>query len=176
MFFAVWPTAEVVEALTPLAHEIASGEGRAQASENFHLTLAFLGDVTLDRLDDLRSIGAAAARAVAPFRLALDYTGSFKQTGIVWLGASKPSPGIRTLAGGLRDALGAQGFSVDRHAFQPHVTLVRKCRHQVRLMLGEPILWPIDRLVLNASEPGRSAPRYREIISWPLGAPSVGAY
>ncbi len=171
MFFAVWPTPEVIDALSPLAHEIATGEGRAQASENFHLTLAFLGEVTLDRLDDLRSIGAAAARSVAPFRLALDYTGSFKQTGIVWLGASKPAPGVRELATRLREALEAQAFSIDRRAFTPHVTLVRRCNQQVRLMLGEPIMWPVDRLVLNASEPGRSGPSYREIISWPLGPP-----
>src|SRR5258705_4553433 len=87
-FFALWPDASACERIATLARDVVSrAGGRAPRSENIHLTVAFVGNVALDRIAALKRIGASAARAVAPFTLELDRLGAFHHAGIAWFGA-----------------------------------------------------------------------------------------
>ncbi len=170
VFFAVWPDAAARDALAKRASEVAADAGgRAPAIENLHLTLAFVGEVAIDRADALRAVGHAATAGVPAFDLSLDRVGAFRGTGIAWAGASSVPAELAQLVGQLNAALTAQGFPTDPRPFQAHVTLARRCRRQPRTNHAAPIAWTVAKLVLNASDLGSGGPRYRELAVWPLG-------
>ncbi len=172
VFFALWPDADARDRLAALAQDVAARTlGRAPPGLNLHVTVAFVGEVDAGRIDALRAIGASVAPNVPPFVLMLDRAGTFRGTGIAWAGASSPPPLIE-LARSLADALAAHGFPSERRAFSPHVTLARRCKAAGLAALAAPVAWAVTRLALDVSEPGSAAPRYRELASWPLGAPS----
>jgi len=169
-FFALWPDPIAGDALALLAGETARRtQGRAAPSGNLHLTLVFLGDVAVTRVTALSALGLAAASMVPAFPLTLDRTGTFRGSGIAWLGASATPRELVELVQRLRDALMAEGFAFERRAFQPHVTLARRCRMPGDVRSAPPIAWNVSRVALYASEPGSDGSRYRELAGWPLG-------
>jgi 2'-5' RNA ligase len=173
MFFALWPDPVARDSLASLARDTAAqAQGRAPAAENLHLTLAFLGDVASNRIAILQAIGLAAAAAAQPFALTLDRVGAFRAAGITWAGASSTPPKLEHLVRFLASALAEEGFSTERRAFQPHLTLARRCRRPTNVEIATPIAWAIERITLNASVPESGGPRYRELGSWQLGPPA----
>ena len=101
---------------------------RPVRAENAHLTLKFLGEVSVDRVEDvLASMRIAAARA-APFTLRMGNLGAFPNADaprVLWLGVDGDLAALRRLRDDLEDALAAAGFQRDRRAFAPHVTAAR---------------------------------------------------
>jgi 2'-5' RNA ligase len=175
-FFALWPDPSASDALALLACETARRtQGRAPPSGNLHLTLVFLGDVAVTRVTALCAIGLAAASTVPPFPLTLDRTGTFRGSGIAWAGASATPRELDEFVQQLRDTLTAEGFAIERRAFQPHVTLARRCRKPDSTQISAPIVWAVSRIVLNTSEPASDGSRYRELASWPLGPRTADA-
>ena len=169
VFFAVWPDAGVRAMLAALAREYAEQTGgRVPAASNLHLTLAFVGDVVASGITTLREIGSAASAVAAPFTLTLDRVGAFRNAGIVWAGASTLPPELERMVQALNDELASAGFPTERRAFQPHVTLARRCRKLARAELAAPIAWRVESLVLNVSEPCGGGVRYRALAQWPL--------
>ena len=93
--------------------------------ENFHLTLAFLGEC--DR-GDMKKIRHAMDNAPSgKFELVFDRAGSFSRGDeqIFWVGASRCDP-LFTLQRALSDALLENGFELDSRPFRPHITLARR--------------------------------------------------
>jgi 2'-5' RNA ligase len=169
VFFAIWPDDSARAALGDLACELArAAGGRAPAQANLHVTLAFVGEVAPARVPALEAIGRAAAAAATPFTLALDRLGSFRDRGIAWIGATAVPPELTRLAESLALGLAAQGFPVERRAFAAHLTLARRCARPPAGPGDAHIAWPVLRLSLVESVPGRSGPTYRDIASWPF--------
>jgi len=170
VFFSVWPDAAARNALAKLANAVAAETGgRAPAIQNLHLTLAFVGDVAIDRIEALRVAGLAATEGVPAFNLSLDRVGAFRGAGIAWAGAAVTPPALLALARRLNDALAAAGFPTDPRPFQLHVTLARRCRRPPAATMCAPIAWAATGITLNASELAPGGSRYREIAGWPLG-------
>ena len=68
LFFALWPDAAARAAIAAFAHEVAQrAGGRDPREENLHVTLAFVGDVSPDRIAALAAIGTDGALAAPPF-------------------------------------------------------------------------------------------------------------
>lgn len=175
-FFALWPDAAARDALAELAHAVAvETGGRAPVAQNIHLTLAFLGEVSVARIAALQAIGAAAAAAATAFVVNFDRVGAFRGSGIAWAGASETPAELSRLAAELSAALSAAGFVTDPRPFHAHVTLARRCRRRTGVPLAAPIAWSVARLVLNASDLAPDGPRYRELAGWALGAPAPAA-
>jgi len=172
-FFALWPDPPARDALAARARDTAVvAQGRAPVAENLHLTLAFLGDVAATRIATLRAIGLAVASAVPPFTLTLDRAGAFRGAGIAWAGASATPPELERLVQLLSGALAKEGFPTERRAFQPHVTLARRCRGPASAGIAAPIAWRVKRITLNASETLPGGPQYHELADWRLGPPA----
>ena len=170
VFYALWPDAAARDALVALASQTAVRTGgRAPRASNLHLTVAFVGDVATSRVAELLEIGAAVARKVPAFGIALDRTGIFRGTGIAWAGPSRVPAPILQLARLLADALAADGFAVERRDFSPHVTLVRRSLRPANASIATPISWTSTRIALCASESAAGGPRYRDLDGWPLG-------
>jgi 2'-5' RNA ligase len=131
--------------------------------------LAFVGAVPGGRLEALRAAGAAAAAAAAPFAFCLDHSGTFRDTGIVWLGTALPPPALVGLAAALGERLGDAGLRVERRPFRAHVTVARRCAQPLAGDLPAPIRWTIDTLTLVTSELRVDGTRYAIVDRWPLG-------
>jgi len=168
-FFALWPDAAARDVMAAMARDVARrAGGRAPRPENHHLTLAFVGEVAVQRIDALERIGAAASRSVAPFMLTLDRLGEFHHTGIVWLGADTLPAPLERLVRALRDGLAAEGFPVERRPYRAHVTLVRRCGTVAPATIA-PVAWRVERVTLVASELRPVGSSYCELAAWPIG-------
>jgi len=99
--------------------------GRPVPVENMHLTLAFLGDIPPDGLDDL----AEAMADIDPpprFDIRLDGLAFFGGQPPGALAATvRPEPLLESLHGAVLRAARAAGLTVKRQRFRPHVTLLR---------------------------------------------------
>jgi 2'-5' RNA ligase len=168
----LWPDRPARDALATLASNVArETEGRAPRTANFHLTVAFVGEVVARRVAELHVVGKTAAGSTPPFLLTLDRVGGFRGSGIAWAGASVLPTALQRLAQQLADGLAAGDFVIERRAFQAHVTLARRCRRPAKLTLEAPIEWDVTRLALVVSDLSTGAPHYRELASWPLAGP-----
>jgi 2'-5' RNA ligase len=111
--------------------------------DNLHLTLKFLGDVPVSRIDDLSQACAEAAGKVDPFELAISGCGTFPPHGkpkVLWIGVRYA--GVPSASGSLaptsdtRDPLvslhltiesgcAAAGFARESRPYHPHLTIAR---------------------------------------------------
>jgi 2'-5' RNA ligase len=175
VFYALWPGEEARRTLLALAKDVATaGRGRAPPPQNMHLTLAFVGEVAAERLPALQAIGARAAAAGSPFTLRFDRLGSFRDSGIAWLGTGAAEPALQALVNGLAAGLAADGFPVERRPFRAHVTLARRCARPPVAADVPAVIWTVETFTLTASELARGGSQYRTLAAWPLAgtAPS----
>ena len=100
--------------------------GRYSPMENYHITLAFIGDVPQERLPDAQAVlSKTIARFPAPL-ITLDRPGHFgrAQNGILILHA-KAKPALEPLHDALVKNLNAAALPADSGPFSPHITLAR---------------------------------------------------
>jgi 2'-5' RNA ligase len=91
-----------------------------------HLTVRFLGDVPLDRIQRVEE--ALATVRVQSFILPVEGVGAFPPKGparVVWAGVGSGHPHLFQLRQRIDDALLAAGIDFDVRTFQPHVTIAR---------------------------------------------------
>lgn len=169
VFFALWPDEPLRAILADLAREVAhEARGRPPAAGNEHLTLAFLGEQSSSRIAALREL--AGNLGGERFSLTLDEIGSFRRSGVAWLGATAKQPDLLALQGRLAHALLEAGFPVDERPYAPHLTLARRIRAPVHRSLPAPIVWDVSSFALVASELGRKGSTYHILAEWPFGA------
>ena len=142
-------------------------KGNFTQAENFHITLAFLGETPGERLQDLfQIIGDVKFSA---FDLCFSRTGCFTHSGkeLWWVGAERGSIGhslLEAIHSQLIDRLSDGGFNVDKRAFNAHITLAREVRHSDPILLDCPeITVPVRRISLMKSEHIRGFLTYTEL-------------
>jgi 2'-5' RNA ligase len=167
LFFALWPDAalqaRLVERLPSLA---ATGRGRPQRPDQWHLTLEFLGSVPADRLPALEQ--AAAAVEGRCFEICFDCVEYWRRSQVLCLSASTVPAPLTGLVSGLRSALAARAFEPERREFRPHLTLARRVPRAPRKRPIEPLAWPASEFVLAESVTGPAGSRYLVRQRWPL--------
>ncbi len=94
-------------------------KGNYSKEENFHLTLAFIGDyndpeVVMDALETV---------SLKPFNIELEGFGNFSD--IYWAGI-KENEELRKCVKRVRHALADNDIPFDRKKFNPHITVLRK--------------------------------------------------
>jgi 2'-5' RNA ligase len=128
LFIAIDFSPEVKQSLAQLSCELErqADAGHAIPPENLHLTLVFIGETA--RLQEVIELMDAICHTelFEPLRLTLSRIGSFKnkRSHTWWVGVDAP-PELKTLANALADGLREAGFSIERRAFKPHVTIGR---------------------------------------------------
>jgi 2'-5' RNA ligase len=169
LFFALWPTPELRDALAGWTRRHAPERARPVRADNLHLTLAFLGSLPEERLDAVHAAGAALH--AAPVRLELARVEHWPRPRLL---CAVPPPGPDPLAGlanALRGELAARRLPVETRPFRSHVTLARKVSGtRATEALAPPLAWHAERLALVVSESTREGVRYRELSGWPLHA------
>jgi 2'-5' RNA ligase len=166
VFFALWPDAEVRDALAVLARGVQSEcGGRATRADKIHLTLFFVGHVERSRLPRLHA-AAQAVRSV-PFDLVIDRLGYFRRARIAWAGAASP-PALASLVAGLTEKLAVEGIAGEDRPFVPHITLAREALRKPTDTSIEPVVWHARDFVLVESQ-RVSDGSYEILERWKLG-------
>jgi RNA 2',3'-cyclic 3'-phosphodiesterase len=174
---------ELDEAVAPL--RVGWPELRWAGQERWHVTLAFLGEVSDDKLAELTTRLARAASRHSAQELVIARGSAFpnkKRARVLVAGIEGDQPEMTALsalaasvAAGARRA-GAPSPDEGRR-YRPHLTLAR-CRQPADL--GDLVdsletfrtpRWRMEEIHLIRSHPAPN-PRYETLVTWPLRGPS----
>jgi 2'-5' RNA ligase len=100
--------------------------------EGIHLTLKFLGDTPLDRVEAVQAALALAAAEVEPFAFTVGGLGCFpnsRQPRVVWVGLQEPTGALLRLHKAVEAHVAPLGFPTEKRPFSPHLTLGRVQRY-----------------------------------------------
>lgn len=130
LFVALVPPDEVTEHLAEyLAPRIEAGSDlRWNDSHQWHVTLAFLGEVSAWRLGELTEVLTASAGRRDPLRLRVGGAGAFPNpyaARVLWAGVEVLDGDLGTMSSGIRAACNSVGATPDGARFRPHLTLAR---------------------------------------------------
>jgi 2'-5' RNA ligase len=101
-------------------------------TENMHLTLKFIGDVSPANVELLSQMLTAETKGSAPFQMQIGGLGSFpgsRRARVIWIGIQAP-PGLASLQHGIESATTRLGYEPETRPFSPHLTIGR-VRQQV---------------------------------------------
>jgi len=124
--------------------------------ENFHLTVAFLGETPEEKLAILLEIMNKIEST--PFDLSFNCTGCFTHSRkeLWWIGVDPACPGlhlIESIHNQLINYFIEEGFTPDTRPFRTHITLGREIKHAAPIVLDKPdITFKIDHISLMKSE------------------------
>lgn len=185
LFFALWPDAAARAALAawqPVLQGLCGG--RAMPAEDLHLTLLFLGEVGLHRLEAL-SLAAQEVRG-EPFELSLDAAHYWGHNHLVYAAPHLVPLRLAQLVQDLQRSLRKHRFSFDKRTYKPHLTLLRHAKWNDAPKAGNPlptegwteltpplpragsVAWQAREFVLAQSDTGKDGTRYRVLASFPL--------
>lgn len=111
--------------------------------QSIHLTLKFLGDIAVDRLDEITVTLAEATRRIPRFHLAVAGLGVFpnpSRVRVAWVGVSGETDVLERLHQRVESTLAHLGFAAESRRFTPHLTLARvreRASPQERQRLGQ---------------------------------------
>jgi 2'-5' RNA ligase len=166
LFFALWPdelTREALDRATRAA--VRRSGGKPVPTSNYHLTLAFLGNVPDEQLT---AIVAQARHIHCPrLELTFDRFGHFAVPGVFWIGAAATPPALHDLSARLWDRMASLGLERDAKPFQVHLTLARKVRRLPAVGAPRPVSWTIEDFVLAESETDPAGARYAVLERFP---------
>jgi RNA 2',3'-cyclic 3'-phosphodiesterase len=128
LFVALEIPADVRENLAALISDLRAVDmhPRWVRPDNLHVTLKFIGEMVLEKLDAIRS-ALSAVRSNAPAALDFRGLGFFpgeKRPRVFWAGMDA-APNLKQLALDVDLALEKVGVSRDTRPFSPHLTLAR---------------------------------------------------
>ncbi|WP_051326107.1 RNA 2',3'-cyclic phosphodiesterase [Glycomyces tenuis] len=159
---------------------------RLVRSANWHLTVAYLGDVDTERLGEASEVLAAACGAFDPLRLCVSGGGRFGRGrySVVYAGLDGDVARLVQLVHRIRAGLIAAELPVDQKQYRPHVTLARPGDRVTNQQAAQDLLtlrryhgpsWTAHDVVLYKSDygtkPGGEQPNYTAVATMPLGTP-----
>ncbi len=133
-FIAVDLSPELKQALAQLSQELRERMGHLPLKwvppENIHLTLKFLGDISVRNLRLIQEMLARETALYPPFEFSAGTLGAFPNTRhprVIWVGVEGPQV-LYQLQEGIERVMARLGYPPDSRAFFPHLTLARMAR------------------------------------------------
>ncbi len=175
LFVAIKIPAHIGDALSTIQYGVEGARWRPV--ENFHVTLAFIGESDRHGFND--ACTALAAIDTAGFELTLSGLGLFgeRKPRALWAGVAS-SPALMHLQSKVETALRRSGFDLENRKFMPHVTLayLRGTRRDVAetycavngMFKAEPFM--VDAFHLYSSTLGGEGSRYEIEASYALSS------
>jgi RNA 2',3'-cyclic 3'-phosphodiesterase len=162
LFFALWPDPRVAQRLFEIARQLNLGIGsRLIDPKNYHVTLAFVGEVPDAKLAVLQQI---ARSSCAPrFAFKCDSIEFWRDSQVVVAAARAASPGLLGLWAKLNDAIG-----LPRERLRAHVTLARKVTQASVPQAMSPLEWRATNFSLIRSDTGGVESAYTVLDTWSL--------
>ncbi|HEY0546636.1 MAG TPA: RNA 2',3'-cyclic phosphodiesterase [Pyrinomonadaceae bacterium] len=142
-------------------------------ADALHITLKFLGEIELARVEAL-SQAAREAAGIESFKLVIEGTGIFPPRGsprVLWLGVKDTSGVLSKLQRRLDEECARVGFARETREFHPHLTVARlrapaEARELAavhREMKFERAAFAVKDLVVMRSELGAGGSRYTAV-------------
>lgn len=100
-------------------------------ANNIHLTLKFLGDVSVANLELLTNLLQAEVVSHRSFEISVGGAGAFPtvhRPRVLWVGVEAP-PELTAIQAGVEGAMARLGYSPEERPFSPHLTLGRVGRN-----------------------------------------------
>ena len=157
-----------------------NAEASWSREENIHLTIKFLGQISVSRVGDLSSAAARTAAGCSPFSISVEETGVFPNHGkprVLWIGVKDESGKLAELHTRFEKECAREGLPVEARSFSPHLTIARLRKPQFARALGTahegmafkrmPV--KVEQFSVIRSEPGSSGSKYTVISTHPLG-------
>jgi 2'-5' RNA ligase len=96
--------------------------------EGIHLTLKFLGDVPVNRIEEVERALTQACAGFPAFSFSVRGLGCFpnpRRPRVVWVGVQEESRTLKRLQKAIEDGMEKLGFAPERRKFHAHLTLGR---------------------------------------------------
>jgi 2'-5' RNA ligase len=153
LFVAINFNKETRSRLLTLRDELRSDSerGRFSLAENLHLTLVFIGEVSLKKVDKIKAILETVT--FVPIEVSIERVGRFKRSGgdIWWAGLREDKP-LMDLQYEIEHKLALCGFEMDGRNYKPHITLGREVLTNVIPRGIEPFGETVKSIELMKSE------------------------
>ena len=133
---------------------------------NLHLTLAFLGQVTAEQLEDL--LAAIPGLPLKRFRVRLEHLCFWPGPKILCLAGIAEEPALMALAGAAQQLAAALGLHSSEYDYRPHITLMRRAGNLPKLEDVPTLDLPPSELQLYEALSTPTGVEYRILASWPL--------
>ncbi len=129
-FVAIEFPAWVKTAVSSLNQQLARTKGKIAwvKPEGVHLTLKFLGQISLQQLEQVKQALGNSATDVSPFNLEFTGLGVFpneRRPRVIWWGMISDPPQLNKLYQNLEEQLAGCDFPREKRPFAPHLTLGR---------------------------------------------------
>ena len=193
LFFAVPIPAPARALIGDLAAQVQAAVGDGQARirwvriEGLHLTLRFLGQTPLDRIQALEAIADEVAARTPPFAITVSGAGAFpepRRPRTLWLGIPAGAEPLATLAEELGRRIEAAGWPIESRPFAPHLTIARTDGLRTGPEAAAALLaaastldasFSVDRMILYRSVLGDGPASYEPIHESVLAGAAVAA-
>lgn len=178
LFAGIALDADMRTALFQAAQEVwARFPGRFVDKDNYHCTLAFLGEVGKGDLAAVRSALDQAAAGIQPFSIATGSLSFFRQQddALLFCGLKAP-PALEELALAVHHSLTQAAFRLDNAPFRAHVTLARQARVDPRALPGIAVpaaSQAVEEVTLFESLQIAGRLQYKPLFTCPLGKPAT---
>jgi len=130
-FIAIELPAELKLELVQLEAQLKSGKQLGVKwvdPDGIHLTMKFLGNIAVDRVEGITRAMEEAVRGISPFQLKVKELGVFpnlKRVQVAWVGLSGEVDKLAQLHKRIESNLTPLGFAPESRPFAPHLTLAR---------------------------------------------------
>jgi 2'-5' RNA ligase len=167
LFFAALPESDVRQRLASAAKSLSlTADARRVREENYHLTLAFAGEVSNLQTAALRTLGAAI-RAPA-FEVRFDTFEYWRKSEVLVLAASEQPRALLDLNHELSAGFRRLELAEDSVTFRAHVTVARKVSQAPVLPAMSRLCWKVQAFHLVHSTRSSSGSVYTVVDTWPL--------
>ncbi|MGB0733067.1 MAG: RNA 2',3'-cyclic phosphodiesterase [Pontibacterium sp.] len=175
-FFALTLPAKVVRSLADHADTLCEFDRQIEVewvdSDTYHLTLSFLGDISLEQVDKLESLTKKRLEDFRSFQVSVDDTAYYRVSKSLAIIAAMPQPNPDLVA--LHETMVAiadeAGIAHQDKGFKAHITLGRIAGKDNQF--EAPAIWPnldlmslADSVVLFQSKPGKRGSIYTPLFS-----------
>ena len=171
LFFALWPDALTRARIANAGEVLRLDSGaRPVQPQNYHLTLAFIGEVTKSQVAVLQQIGRA--QRAPGCTIDIDAYEYWEESQVVVAVAREPPPALTLLWLQLRENLLPHRAALNLSRRQPplraHVTLARKVVQAPVLQAMSPFCWNARSFSLVLSDTSGAHSVYTVVETWPL--------
>jgi 2'-5' RNA ligase len=166
LFFALWPEGGVRMQLAHLARQVVGKQHKLVRSENLHLTLTFMGNMTAQQ--------RACAEIIADniigkaFKLPLERIGHWSRSQVVWFAPQGIPEPLINLVRQLNQGLVTCGYQIETRPYQAHITLARKVVERFPTNQVAPLVWEVECFYLVQSVTCPEGVQYHLLRTWPL--------
>jgi 2'-5' RNA ligase len=168
-FFAVIPDLETRQRIAAAAQALdLEPPSRPVPPENYHMTLAFVGEAPESQAAALRRIGGS--QRVRRFDVRFDAYEYWQNSGVVVAAAREFPAELEQWWQQLHADLAQHHLALNPNPtrLRPHVTIARKVMQAPVLQAMSAVVWKMQSFSLLHSNSGAPQPIYTVVDTWPL--------